>query len=64
MKSEKGFTLTDLVFFIVGWLIISGWAMNIIDLVGAPVFSQWTGVWFIKAIGVVVVPLGGVMGWI
>lgn len=64
MKNEKGFTLTDLVYFIVGLILVSGWFMNIIDLTDAPEFSQWSIVWFIKAIGVLVVPLGGVMGWL
>ncbi|GGX91013.1 hypothetical protein GCM10007160_18100 [Litchfieldella qijiaojingensis] len=41
-------------------LLIIGWVMNIIDLIGAETFQ---GLEVSRAIGIFVFPVGGILGW-
>ncbi|WP_378347402.1 hypothetical protein [Acinetobacter baumannii] len=52
-------------FLITYWIIVAlvliGWVMNIAQIIK---MSGFTGLMIIKIIGVVVAPLGSLMGWI
>lgn len=65
-KWQEGFTASEL--FIVVWLLIAaagfvGWVLNIVDLAHMD-FAHITGMLVIRAIGIVVAPLGAVMGYV
>jgi hypothetical protein len=51
---------------LLGWTLLAfittGWVMNIVSLINTEAAAT-SGVTFVRAAGVIVVPLGGVMGW-
>jgi hypothetical protein len=67
MKSlQRGFTAMELL--AVGWFVlivagIGGWIANVVKLVGMD-FSAITGMLVVRAIGIVIPPLGAVMGFV
>jgi hypothetical protein len=63
MKSQKGFTTAHLIVVVFFLAAIGGWVANIVKLAGCS-FDPLTGIVIIRAIGVVVAPLGAVMGFI
>lgn len=51
--------------WVIVWLVmLIGWVMNIIQVVDTFNIDAITGLIIIKIIGIVVGPLGAVMGWI
>jgi hypothetical protein len=64
MKSkQQGFTLFELIFVIL-WIVGAyGWVSNIIKLADT-VNDTVTGLVIVRAIGIIVPPLGAVMGFI
>lgn len=63
MKKQKGFTLYELTIILLvlvgGW----GWVWNVIKITESN-FDVITGVLVIRVIGVFMVPLGAVMGFL
>ena len=52
-----------LIAFVVWLAAAAGWVMNIIQIVNT-VASPITGLFIVKCIGILVAPLGAVLGWI
>ena len=63
MKSQKGFTVVELLMVIVGVFIASGWLMNISKLVELGIVEFDNVVTLLRLVGIIVVPLGAIMGW-
>lgn len=63
MKNQKVFTAVELIVSVVVLAGIGGWIANIVKLAGSD-FDPLTGIVIIRAIGIVVAPLGAVMGFI
>lgn len=64
MKNQNsGFTLFELLIAILVILGAVGWVMNLLEIIGS--FSDpVTGAFIFRCIGVIVLPLGGILGWI
>lgn len=64
MKNQNsGFTITELLIALLVIFGAIGWVMNIIEIVGS--FSDpITGAFIFRCIGVIVLPLGAILGWI
>ena len=63
MNSNKaGFTVTLLSLAFIAFIGI-GWVMNVATIINAD-FAQMTGGLILRCIGVFIVPVGGVAGWI
>lgn len=65
-RFQRGFTLVEGA--VVGWFLliligVGGWIANVVKLVGMD-FGTVTGMLVVRAIGIVVPPLGAVMGFI
>lgn len=60
---QRGFTLIEMM--VVAILVFGGvgWIANVVKLVGMN-FDHITGLLIVRAIGIVLVPLGAVMGFI
>ena len=63
---QRGFTLVEGA--VVGWFLLllvgaGGWIANVVKLIGMD-FGTITGMLVVRAIGIVVPPLGAVMGFI
>jgi len=43
---------------------ITGWVFNLINVIHSPAISQWGGLHIVRAIGILVAPLGALMGFI
>lgn len=53
-----------LFYLVVVVLLCIGWVMNLINVVTSDTpIAEWTTVIIIQAVGIVVLPLGGVLGW-
>ena len=63
MKKQNGFTVIELLVVVVVLLGIGGWIANIVKLVGSS-FDPLTGLVVARVIGVLVAPLGSVLGFI
>jgi hypothetical protein len=67
MKSlQRGYTAVELLyvgFFALLVVGFGGWIANIVKLVGMD-FAAVTGLMIVRAVGIVVPPLGAVMGFI
>lgn len=68
MNKQKGFTLIEII--VVVFLVcmvavfIPGYIMNIVALTGIGDWSTITPFEVLRLVGVVVPPLGGVLGWL
>jgi hypothetical protein len=65
MKSQRGYTATELMLLV--WLLVciagfGGWVANIVKLAGMD-FASVTGMLVLRAIGIIVAPLGAVLGF-
>lgn len=63
MKYQKGFTLGEMLFVLVGILGTVGWIMNIYFLSQSINMENW-GICVARAIGVFVPPFGALIGYI
>lgn len=63
MKRQHGFTTGELVIVLLLLVGGGGWIANIVKLAGMD-FGAVTGMLVIRAIGIVVAPLGAVMGFL
>jgi hypothetical protein len=65
MKSQRGYTAAELMMLV--WLLVfiagfGGWVANIVKLAGMD-FASVTGMLVLRAIGIIVAPLGAVLGF-
>ena len=63
MKHQKGYTAYGLVFVIVWLTAIVGWVMNVVKIVGQ-ISDPITGMFIFRCVGVLVAPLGAVLGFL
>lgn len=63
MNNQKGFTLINILIVIAYILMLVGWVANIVKLAGST-FDVITGMIVLRVIGVVVPPVGAVMGFL
>jgi len=63
MNKQRGFTIIEVIFALVAVLGFGGWVANIVKLVGMD-FAAITGMLIVRAIGIIVAPLGAVMGYL
>lgn len=59
---KHGFEAIGALYLIIGLAGVTGWVMNIVDIVNSD-FSNITGMLVIRIIGVFVAPLGAVLGY-
>ena len=60
MKSENSSVLASLMILIVYLVAVIGWVINVVSLVSA---NSMGGLEVARAIGILVAPLGAVLGW-
>ena len=60
--SQKGYGSAGIIFVLVWLAIAVGWVMNIIEIV-ATVSDPITGMFILRCVGIIVAPLGGVLGY-
>ncbi len=60
---EKGFTVIELVIFLVVAVGAWGWVWNIVKIFGSS-FDPLTGVVILRCIGIFMAPLGCIMGFL
>ena len=63
MNKQRGFTIIEVIFSLVAVLGFGGWVANIVKLVGMD-FAAITGMLIVRAIGIIVAPLGAVVGYL
>lgn len=63
MKKQHGSTLVYALLAVIWMAAIGGWVANIVKLAGSD-FAAMTGMLVLRVIGVVLAPLGAVMGLI
>jgi len=63
MTKQNGFTVVELVIAVVMLVGMAGWIWNIVKLAGSD-FAQITGMLVLRGLGVVMPPLGAVMGFL
>jgi len=63
MNKQRGFTIIEVIFALVAVLGFGGWVANIVKLVGMD-FAAITGMLIVRAIGIIVAPLGAVVGYL
>jgi hypothetical protein len=56
--------MQNLVVIALGVAMCIGWFMNLFDVIAAALGSSHVTVTWLEIIGVVIFPLGGVMGWL
>ena len=61
-NSQKGYTSIGLVFIIVWLALAVGWVMNVVEIVQT-VSDPITGMFILRCVGIIVAPLGGVLGY-
>lgn len=64
-KSQRGFTLLELLTTVLFLGLLGGWVANIVKLA----HLNWEngsqlGLGILRAIGIFIAPLGGVLGWV
>lgn len=62
MKNTSGFVTTDLLAALFVFGLAVGWIMNVVAVVHT-INLPITGMFILRAIGIVVGPLGGVLGY-
>lgn len=60
---QKGYTITEVIYGIIVLGLLVGWVLNIVKMVHH-IDETLTGTEVFRMIGIVVAPLGGVLGWI
>jgi ribosomal protein L18E len=63
MKKQLGFTAVEMVVVVVALVLAGGWIANIVKLVGMD-FASITGMLVVRAAGIFLPMLGGVMGFL
>lgn len=63
MKTQRGFTVVELVVLVVFLVGAGGWIANIVKLVGSS-FDPLTGMVIARVIGVFVAPVGAALGFL
>ena len=63
-KKQKGFTLWELTVVIVFFLGVGGWIANIVKLFGYSFDQSLTIGMIMRIVGIPIVPLGAVMGYL
>ena len=63
-KKQKGFTLWELTWVIVFFLGAGGWVANIVKLFGYNFDQSLTIGMIMRIVGIPIVPLGAVMGYL
>lgn len=63
MKTQKGFTIVELITVIVAFVGFGGWIANIVKLVEI-VSDPITGMFILRCVGIFVPPLGAIMGFL
>ena len=63
MNRIRGFALTELIVVIVWLAAAGGWIANIVKVVSA-ISEPVTGMFIARCIGVIVAPLGAVLGYL
>jgi len=62
MKNQKGFTIIELLVFLIIPFLAFGWGWNIVKIAGSS-FNDVTGMLVLRIIGVFMAPLGAVLGY-
>lgn len=62
MRNQRGYTLTGLLFVGVWLLLIGGWVSNLVKLFGS-LDGAVTAMFIARIVGVVVAPLGSLLGY-
>ena len=60
--SQKGYGSAGLILIVVWLVLVVGWIMNIVEIV-ATIADPITGMFILRCVGIVVAPLGGVLGY-
>ena len=63
MKNQLGYASVQLIFIVVWLAAIGGWIGNIVKIVGT-LSDPITGMFIFRCVGVIVAPLGAVLGYI
>ena len=63
MKNQLGYASVQLIFIVVWLAAIGGWITNIVKIVGT-LSDPITGMFIFRCVGIVVAPLGAVLGYI
>ena len=50
-------------YFITVIALVIGWLSNIVKLLNAPVVAEWGAMEVLRVVGIILAPLGGVLGW-
>lgn len=64
-KAAKGFTIIVLIQLTITLLIAIGWGLNLYKIIALNTpLAEWTTFELLRCLGVVVPPLGGLMGYL
>ena len=66
IKKQSGFTASELLSVFFGIILILGmigWIMNIITIFST-MANPISGVFIIRIVGIIVAPIGAIMGWL
>lgn len=63
MNNQRGFTLPQLLFLLIVLFGVGGWIANIVKLIGMNL-DPITGMLIVRAVGIVLLPVGAVVGFI
>lgn len=62
MQKQKGFTVVELMIVLIAVVSAVGWIWNIIKII-ATVADPITGLFLVRCVGVIVAPLGVIVGY-
>lgn len=63
MKSQRGYTLFEVIFIAVMLAAVGGWIANVVKFVG--ICCQTLDAWFVmRLVGIFVPPFGAIIGWL
>jgi len=62
MRKQQGFSAPELIIAVVVLAGITGWVMNIFDIVAA-VSDPITAMFILRCVGIFVAPLGAILGY-
>lgn len=63
MKRTRGFTIAELVMFVIAIAGFGGWVANIVKIIGSNFDNPITTMLVVRLIGIFVAPLGAVIGY-
>ena len=63
MKKQLGYTIAELMFAVIWVAAVGGWIWNIVKIVGA-LSDPITGMFVFRCVGVIVAPLGAILGYL